>query len=135
MRWTTGLVALGGLAAGVAVVALIPEQKLFTAPERHDDAAAVAGERWACPMMDFIGSRAGDCPGCGMKMTKVTAGELTREQQRRMGVSIVPVTSGIATATVRAYGTVRYDDRTLQVVIPRIAGRIVKRHPAALHPG
>jgi Cu(I)/Ag(I) efflux system membrane fusion protein len=70
-----------------------------------------------------------------MKMTKVTAGELSREQQRRMGVQLATVTAGPARAVVRAYGAVRYDDRTLQVVIPRIGGRIVKRHPAALHPG
>jgi len=43
--------------------------------------------------------------------------------------------SGPATATVRAYGAVRYDDRTAQVVIPRVGGRVVKRHPATLHPG
>ncbi|MBN9698571.1 MAG: efflux RND transporter periplasmic adaptor subunit, partial [Zoogloea sp.] len=36
---------------------------------------------------------------------------------------------------VRAYGVVRYDDRTLQVVIPRVGGRIVKRHAAARHVG
>jgi Cu(I)/Ag(I) efflux system membrane fusion protein len=68
-------------------------------------------------------------------MTRVTAGELSREQQRRMGVSLATVAEGPAVATIRAYGTVRFDDRTLQVVIPRVAGRVVKRHPAALHPG
>ncbi len=36
---------------------------------------------------------------------------------------------------MRAYGAVRYDDRTLQVVIPRVGGRVVKRHEAARHPG
>jgi Cu(I)/Ag(I) efflux system membrane fusion protein len=86
-------------------------------------------------MMDFIGNRPGDCPVCGMQMTRVTAGELTREQQRRMDVQLVTVTSGPARARVRAYGAVRYDDRTLQVVIPRVGGRVVKRHDAARHPG
>jgi len=52
-----------------------------------------------------------------------------------MGIELVRVTEGPATATVRAYGAVRYDDRTAQVVIPRVPGRVVKRHPAALHPG
>jgi Cu(I)/Ag(I) efflux system membrane fusion protein len=70
-----------------------------------------------------------------MKMTKVTTGELTREQQRRMDLQLARVTEGPARALIRAYGTVRYDDRTLQVVIPRIGGRIVKRHNAALHTG
>lgn len=136
MRWPTWISALTGLAAGATLVALLPEPTLFA--DRSDSAAAHAGttgERYACPMMDFIGQKPGDCPVCGMKMTKVTAGELTREQQRRMGVELAQVTEGPATATVRAYGTVRYDDRTLQVVIPRVAGRVVKRHPAALHPG
>jgi membrane fusion protein, copper/silver efflux system len=45
-------------------------------------------------MMDFIGNRPGDCPVCGMKMARVTAGELTREQQRRMGVELAQVTDG-----------------------------------------
>lgn len=134
MRPLAPLVALGGLVAGAVLVALLPERTLFAPPPAAETAGA-SGERYACPMMDFIGNKPGDCPVCGMKMTKVTAGELTREQQRRMGVETVTVTEGPATAVVRAYGAVRYDDRTMQVVIPRVAGRVVKRYPAALHPG
>jgi len=130
------MTAVGGLIAGAATIALLPERTLFSETAGPETAAASApGERWACPMMDFIGTKPGDCPVCGMQMTKVTAGELALEQQRRMGVEIVRVTEGPATSTVRAYGMVRYDDRTAQVVIPRVAGRVVKRHPAALHPG
>lgn len=131
------MTAATGLAAGLATLALLPETTLFTAPAPPDPAAEAAGSgtRWACPMMDFIGNRPGDCPVCGMKMTPVTAGELSLEQQRRMGVELARVTAGPAVATIRAYGTVRYDDRTAQVVIPRVSGRIVKRHAAALHPG
>lgn len=135
MRRYSLLVAAAGLAAGIATVALIPGATLFTAVAPDSAGAAAPGERWACPMMDFIGRRPGDCPVCGMKMTKVTAGELTREQQNRMGIELSTVTTGPAVAVIRAYGTVRYDDRTLQIVVPRVAGRIVKRHPAALHPG
>ncbi|WP_414663730.1 efflux RND transporter periplasmic adaptor subunit [Horticoccus sp. 23ND18S-11] len=130
------LVAIAGLVVGAGVIALLPERTLFVASSAHDHGAESAGgERWACPMMDFIGNRPGNCPVCGMKMTKVTAGELTREQQRRMDVELVTVTEGPARALIRAYGAVRYDDRTLQVVIPRVSGRIVKRHPAARHMG
>ena len=118
------------------VIALLPQRTLFSAPETRDDVtAATPGERWACPMMDFIGNKPGACPVCGMKMTKVTAGELSREQQRRMDVQLATVTEGPARALIRAYGAVRYDDRTLQVVISRVGGRIVKRHNAARHPG
>jgi Cu(I)/Ag(I) efflux system membrane fusion protein len=134
MRRSSLLAAAAGLAAGILTVAFIPATTLFVAAP-DPAVASAAGERWACPMMDFIGKRPGDCPVCGMKMTKVTAGELTREQQNRMAVALATVTSGPAVATIRAYGTVRYDDRTLQVVVPRVAGRVVKRHPAALHPG
>jgi Cu(I)/Ag(I) efflux system membrane fusion protein len=127
---------LGGLAAGVLVVTLLPERTVFSEASVHTAAAdSTTGERWACPMMDFIGNRPGDCPVCGMEMTRVTAGELTREQQRRMGIELTAVTSGPARATVRAYGRVRYDERTLNVVIPRVAGRIVKRYEAVRHPG
>jgi Cu(I)/Ag(I) efflux system membrane fusion protein len=136
-RWLTPLAAALGTALGAAVIAFLPASTLFVAqisnPEISNSTAA--GERWACPMMDFIGQKPGDCPVCGMKMTKVTAGELTAEQQRRMGVATTVIGTGPAVATVHAYGAVRYDDRTLQVVIPRVAGRVVKRHPAALHPG
>ena len=136
MRWSIWITAAGGLIVGLTTIALLPRHTLFSTTARPEPTAASApGERWACPMMDFIGTKPGDCPVCGMKMTKVTAGELTREQQRRMGVELVRVTEGPATATVRAYGAVRYDDRTLQVVIPRVPGRVVKRHAAALHPG
>ncbi|MDO8543653.1 MAG: efflux RND transporter periplasmic adaptor subunit [Opitutaceae bacterium] len=130
------LVGVAGLLVGAAVIALLPRKTLFSVPETRDAAAdTVAGERWACPMMDFIGNKPGNCPVCGMKMTKVTAGELTREQQRRMDVQLATVTEGPARALIRAYGAVRYDDRTLQVVIPRIGGRVVKRHEAATHMG
>ncbi len=135
MRWHSSFTALLGLGVGAALILLLPEHTLFSHVDEHAETAAVPGERWACPMMDFIGNKPGDCPVCGMKMTKVTSGELTAEQQRRMGVELVRVTEGPATATIRAYGAVRYDDRTLQVVIPRVGGRVVKRHPAALHPG
>ena len=135
MRHISLLTAAAGLALGAGLVALLPRDTLFfVAPPPTSDGTA-AGERWACPMMDFIGTRAGDCPVCGMKMTKVTAGELTREQQRRMDVQVATIAEGPARALIRAYGAVRYDDRTLQVVIPRVGGRIVKRHPGARHVG
>lgn len=134
-RATSWILAAAGLVAGVLVVASLPEATLFAKVEHAADAADGAGERWACPMMDYIGNRPGDCPVCGMKLHKITSGELTREQQRRMGIETVKVTEGPATATVRAYGAVRYDDRTAQVVIARIGGRIVRRHSAALHAG
>jgi membrane fusion protein, copper/silver efflux system len=130
------LFAAAGLLIGAGLIALLPADTLFATTAKPDDrAAAVAGERWACPMMDFIGNRPGDCPVCGMKMTRVTAGELSREQQRRMQVRLTTVTEGPARALVRGYGAVRYDDRTLQVVIPRLGGRIVKRYEAARHVG
>lgn len=135
MRSKLWITAVAGLVMGGVLVATLPEHTLFTHGEGPTETAGVPGERWACPMMDFIGQRPGACPVCGMKMQKVTSGELTREQQRRMGVETATVTEGPASATVRAYGAVRYDDRTAQVVIARVPGRIVKRHNAALHIG
>ena len=136
MRHASLTFGAAGLLLGVAVISLMPHRALFSVSKESDHTAeAAAGERWACPMMDFIGNRPGDCPVCGMKMTRVTAGELTREQQRRMDVQLTTVTEGPARALVRAYGAVRYDDRTLSVVIPRISGRIVKRYDAARHVG
>ncbi len=134
MRSRALIFAATGLLLGAGVIAFLPQRALFSVSDKHTEEVST-GERWACPMMDFIGNRPGDCPVCGMKMTKVTAGELTREQQRRMGVHLATVSEGPARALVRAYGAVRYDDRTLQVVIPRVAGRIVKRHNAARHVG
>jgi Cu(I)/Ag(I) efflux system membrane fusion protein len=136
MRSPTLIFAAAGLVLGAGIIALLPRDRLFTVSTAHDHAAETAtGERWACPMMDFIGNKPGNCPVCGMKMTKVTAGELSREQQRRMGVELTTVSAGPARALIRAYGAVRYDDRSLQVVIPRVGGRIVKRHNAARHMG
>ena len=130
------LVALAGLVLGALVIVALPTTALFTTSNLHDHSAESAtGERWACPMMDFIGNKPGNCPVCGMEMTKVTAGELSREQQRRMDVQLTTISEGPARALVRAYGAVRYDDRTLQVAIARVGGRVVKRHTASLHPG
>lgn len=125
------VIAVVGLLAGAGLVALLPSHTLFTVSELHDHSAETAtGERWACPMMDFIGNKPGNCPVCGMKMTKVTAGELSREQQRRMGVALATVAEGPAHVLVRGYGTAEYDNRFTSVVIPRVAGRIVKRYMA-----
>lgn len=128
------MTAAAGLAAGALLLTLLPERLLF-APAPEPAAAGGAGTRYACPMMDFIGRRPGDCPVCGMRMAPVEAGELTREQQERMGLELVRVTEGPAAALVRAHGIARYDERTFQAVVPRVAGRVVRRHPAALHPG
>ncbi|AOS44072.1 Cation efflux system protein CusB precursor [Lacunisphaera limnophila] len=130
MRSHTLIFAAAGLVLGAGLIALLPQDTLFTVSTVHDHAEPVTGERWACPMMDFIGNKPGDCPVCGMKMTKVTAGELTREQQRRMGVELTTVTEGPAEIVVRGYGTADYDNRFTSVVIARVAGRIVKRYMA-----
>ena len=125
----TWLVVVLGFGAGALVMLVTPSRMLFVA-HAHADSAAATGERWACPMMDFIGTKPGACPVCGMQLERMTSGELTREQQRRMGVQTVTVAEGPATVVVRAYGAAEYDDRFSQVVIARIGGRIVKRHEA-----
>jgi Cu(I)/Ag(I) efflux system membrane fusion protein len=128
MRPTTSW-ALAGFLGGSLLVLLLPSRTLFV-----DHAAAslnkTDGTRYACPMMDFIGNQPGHCPVCGMEMHPVTAGELSREQQKRMGIELTRVEEGPAVVTVRAYGAADYDHRYTQVVIPRVAGRIVKRHSA-----
>ncbi|MFZ9746515.1 MAG: efflux RND transporter periplasmic adaptor subunit [Opitutaceae bacterium] len=134
MRWPPLLSAGAGLATGVLLLTLLPEALLF-APAPAPDIAADTGTRYACPMMDFIARRPGDCPVCGMRMAPVEAGELNREQQDRMGLELVRVIEGPATVLVRAHGIARYDERTFQAVVPRVAGRVVRRYPAALHPG
>lgn len=126
-------VALAGLAAGAVTIALLPATALFRSSAGHalaDASAGEAGARYACPMMDFIGNKPGDCPVCGMRMNKVVAGELSAEQTRRMGLETSVVKSGPALATVRAYGTAEYDNRFTKLVIPRVAGRIVERFDA-----
>ncbi len=125
--WTGWMTAVLGLVLGAAAIAVIPAERFF-----HRPAPAAAGEggRWACPMMDFIGTRAGTCPVCGMDLGLVTAGELSREQRRRMGVEVATISEGPATATIHAAGSADFDHRSTRIVIPRIAGRILQRHPA-----
>jgi membrane fusion protein, copper/silver efflux system len=131
MHWKPWMTALAGIALGAGLVALLPEHALFSYRDTvAEQEAAATGERYACPMMDFISTKPGDCPVCGMKMHKITAGDFTREQQRRMGVQLSRVTEGPAVVTVRAYGAADYDHRFTHVVIPRVAGRIVKRYDA-----
>lgn len=117
-----------GFASGLVLTLLLPARVLFTPPAAPPDDTAGSGTRYACPMMDFIGNRPGSCPVCGMDMQPVTAGDLNREQRRRMGIQTIRVAEGPARTSVRAYGIADYDHRYTQVVIPRIAGRIVKRY-------
>jgi membrane fusion protein, copper/silver efflux system len=133
-RWKVWMTGVLGVVLGLVALLAVPETAFFgRSAQMADDGPT--GERWACPMMDFIGTKPGSCPVCGMTLQKVTAGELTREQAKRMGVQLVTIEEGPAIATIRAYGAARYDDRTEQIVVARIAGRVVKRHGGALHPG
>lgn len=127
--WNAWMSAAAGLAVGSVLIIAIPSGTFFV-PHDRTDADAPTGERWACPMMDYIGTKPGSCPVCGMTMERVTAGDLTREQQRRMGAKTATVTAAPASVVVRAYGAAEYDDRFSQVVISRVGGRIVKRHEA-----
>ena len=121
---------LAGVLCGAGIIALLPAAWVFIPDAVAAHAADADGERWACPMLDFIGTHPGNCPVCGMKMERMTAGEITREQQSRMGIETTTVTQGPALVTVRASGAAEYDHRSTTVVIPRVSGRIVKRHDA-----
>lgn len=128
------LVAALGLGAGALAIALTPERVLF--PEAAPlEAAREPGVRWACAMMDYVAETRGDgiCPVCGMELQRIAAGAYGAEQRRRMQLETTAVVAGPAVVTVRAYGTARWDERRAHVVVPRVSGRIVKRHPGALH--
>ncbi len=129
MNRTTAMGMTAGLVTGAALVGLLPDRLLFVATPSVSEHTS-SGVRYACPMMDFIGNQPGECPVCGMDLHPVTAGDLQREQQKRMDLELTKVTEGPAVVTVRAYGAAEYDHRFTQVVIPRIAGRITKRHEA-----
>ncbi len=121
---------------GLGTMFVLPRAWVFT-PQQALDAGREPGVRWACAMMDYIAETRGNgiCPVCGMKLERISAGALNEEQRRRMGVETATVVEGHAKVTIRAYGAARYDQRTRQSVIPRVSGRIVTRHAAALHPG
>jgi len=128
------LPALSGLLLGALAILLWPAASLFVAGTAGDDGRE-PGVRWACAMIDWVGETRGSgrCPVCGMKLERITAGALAAEQRRRMGVETAVIAAGHARMTVRAYGAARYDLRGQRVVVARIAGRVVRRHPAMLH--
>ena len=127
--WRSWLTAVIGLGVGVATVFAVPGHVFFTQPDRHADERGT-GERWACPMMDFVGTKPGTCPVCGMTLQRVTAGEVNQEQAKRMGVQLATIAEGPALVTVHAAGTAGYDHRFTRAVIARVSGRIVRRHKA-----
>ena len=104
--WKPWMTAGLGLATGLALIALLPGTALFVDPVLAEAEQAATGERYACPMMDFIGTKPGRCPVCGMEMTRVTAGELSAEQTRRIGLQTSIVKHGPAVATVSLAGSV-----------------------------
>ncbi len=128
-RWRGWMSAVAGITIGSLLIVVIPTERFFMTQD-HQPSDHQTDERWACPMMDFIGTKPGVCPVCGMHLERVSAGSLTTEQQKRMGVATTRIEAGPATVVVRAYGAAEYDERFSQTVIARIAGRIVKRHPA-----
>ena len=64
----TLITAIAGLAVGVLAITLTPTATLFLPDSVTAQADDDSGERWACPMLDFIGTHAGMCPVCGIKM-------------------------------------------------------------------
>ena len=63
MRHSGYLIAAAGLVLGAGLIALLPQGALFAVADLHDHSAESAtGERWACPMMDFISNHPGNCP-------------------------------------------------------------------------
>jgi Cu(I)/Ag(I) efflux system membrane fusion protein len=124
-----------GLASGILAVMLIPATLLFVPAAHVHELGAEPGVRYVCPMLDYVGDHAGRCPICGMILQRVAAGDFNREQVRRMGLEVTTIASGNARLLIRGYGTVIYDMRTAQAVIPRVAGRVVKRFAATLHDG
>ncbi|MDA0576941.1 MAG: efflux RND transporter periplasmic adaptor subunit [Verrucomicrobia bacterium] len=128
MQRQTWITLAAGLAVGAVSIAVLPAHMLFSRPATL--ASENGSQRWACAMMDYIGNKPGPCPVCGMTLQRVTAGELNREQQRRMGLETSRVVEGPARVTIRAYGTAAYDHRFSHLIIPRVAGRIVQRHPS-----
>ena len=134
MNRRTLLVGAAGAALGALLVGLAPASWLFVAPEAMAGGSE-PGVRWTCPMMDYISDSPGNgkCPVCGMDLYRITAGSLNAEQRRRMDLHTTTIVEGPALITIRAYGAARYDQRGAQVVVPRIAGRVVKRHAGALH--
>jgi Cu(I)/Ag(I) efflux system membrane fusion protein len=127
--------AIAGLVLGILAVLLTPASALFVRPVAESGPPAVAGVRWVCPMLDFVGDHPGRCPICGMVLQRVAAGDFNLEQMRRMGLAVAPVERGPAVVTIRGYGTAAYDERAAHAVIARAAGRVVKRYPATLHEG
>ena len=121
--------------AGILAVMLIPAAVLFVPATQAHEQGAEPGVRYACPMLDYVGDHPARCPICGMILQRVAAGDFNREQLRRMGLEVTTIASGSARLLIRGYGTVIYDMRTAQAVIPRIAGRVVKRFAATLHDG
>lgn len=124
------ITAVAGLAVGVLAITLTPATTLFVPDTVAQSGDSGNGDRYACPMLDFIGTHPGTCPVCGMKMERMTAGEITREQRTRMGIETATVASGHALVTIRASGSAQYDHRSTAIVIPRVGGRIVARHDA-----
>jgi Cu(I)/Ag(I) efflux system membrane fusion protein len=129
------LLTILGLASGMLAVTLTPASLLFVPTAHVHELASEPGVRYACPMLDYVGDHPGRCPICGMILQRVAAGDFNREQIRRMGVEVTTIASGNARLLIRGYGTVIYDMRTAKAVIPRVAGRVVKRFAATLHDG
>jgi multidrug efflux pump subunit AcrA (membrane-fusion protein) len=128
LGWGAGLV---GAALGVFSIARIPDRDFFVPAAVHGGGDG----RWACPMLCTFLTKPGTCPICGMVLERMVAGELNREQRRRMGVTVATAVARPAIATVRGYGRVRFDERRAHSVTARVSGRIVARHGGALHPG
>ncbi len=98
-----------------------------------DEAGQV--QYYTCGMHPWvILPKPGDCPICRMELTPIDPAKFTGEITidpvvvQNMGVRVEPVVTGPLTKTIRAVGTVDYNERAVRDVNIKVSGWIEKLH-------
>lgn len=104
-------------------------------PAQKDDPdhAAESNEVWTCSMHPQIRQPApGLCPICNMDLIPLTGGEggglrevsVSPEAAALLDIRIAPVVREPAEAEVRLFGRIDYDERSMNTITSRVAGRL-----------
>lgn len=112
----------------------------WTRPAQAPDVVKGEEVEFYCPMHpNIVRAEMGDCPVCGMPLSKRKKGtqvalppgilgrvQLSPYRVRLAGVATTPVTHELLWKEIRTVGIVEYDERRLSYITSRVPGRVDK---------
>src|SRR5690606_2386 len=115
---------------GSTVVMLLPESWIFVTEETQSAGETVHADVYACPMLCVRMDAPGDCPVCGMEMTKLEDTgdvlQLNGRERKMIDLATVEVAPRELTREIRTFGRLDFNQRRVERISAWVPGRITR---------